>query len=1593
MSSTDGDLPGRPLVTYRRSRRVDDEDTVPDSEDFASPAQSRPPDDHGGNNPTQSPVNPDESDSPRPLRAVYRSRLRAPSPPSLSYSSMAPVEEVITDSEDNDRSAGTPDDDEENMARKSLSFGLSDWKQKLRDIDDQYDSDEQTQGPREIPCAVPENKGASPKDPFDSPLTETCSLHTSYQLGPVGANESLSSPSHGMSSSTNTTPQFLFGTPQAPSHTPPTSDGKPSPMQKIKRKAKGKGKSRATPESQEVATNDQLPPSPRAIRQTKRSEKQKPKKPKVPSKKELLEARRETARMRSDMRVSISTEATRPLDIKTLLARFDVTQPTPNVRPVQPQSSASEIEAWTSSSPASTRDLGRPETRQGQVRGTTQHTRSASPFRSTSLKPASKYRVVPVTNDNDDPFRTTTIPSFAPGVDNDRGSDSSSDVEMPGIGKILAEKEARVSKRAQKERLQQLKLAALAQQKRASTSAGGSRGAEHVSDDDELDVVPDTMHSVAREEAAARAVAGRTRPSAGRTTQLRLARVPASPQRSAVLPHIPAPSESPEKRMAAAAQPAFLTSIPRGRGPVAKRGRRDAGMSKAELERMVLRSAESQSERLRKEKEEEWVRRGGRVVSVMETVGSEKVQELVGKALKHDEDTHEQGDGGVDADSDGEDDDDDDDDGDYVPNETGSAEEAPMMEYADKHLDDGDDGIAEAAVAGTEVDDSETESESSSPHHDMRPLRVRAARPRRAIIGSDVEDGDGDGDGASGPEHADNEEDVHPPPLSLPDLPSPAFTSSVSPWPALNTEPDHDHGHENDPYVSGNETDKENRAVIRRDVVGPAPTHGARVLFDDILSARTGTKAAAQPLPVLQPSVLADDDPFVFTPSPAKAKAEVLRRLASPTPMHLTGKRGLSQMFEEEEGNDYAPVPALMIQSGGGSDGATLGDADPGLVGFKPFSGGLSQAFEETQDASGSGSRMGGLSALRRGANADFSLTLEAQAAALQPALEVDDRLRTRAAAIFEKEQEYVIEAAQHVPSRASRRELYITENGFLTQTRPEGSSPLVYRPSPSQRPYDALLRSQPDNTARSALVGPGTEGSSPVVTRQPLSTLAESSPTSSSVGREPLRRLRRADISPEGHASVSERRFGPSRGQSLSPSPSPTKTKSTAAGVERTAFTELMVAGAVQRDKAKAKKRSEFVEDQAVESDEDDMLGFGGVRRKGGDDDEDEDDEHDTDGIVKALVDDAHMDEAALARAKVIEKHLEHQTADDARVEKEVQDVVAGKKRTRRHGGAGGLLGSDESDDEDDEEARALRQRLAKKRRVAGDTLDTLARDPATASFHATYQMALVDDAEEFAHLDRDQESDAVPDRDRERSESADEGEEGRNRGDDDGDGRAERVEEEVDEDVEMAGPSNSEKGTISAAEVRKALQDVARGERVRIALWNIAHSIRRMCSWMDQDQDQADEAETLPVRVRMASSTSKVPPHRADLPAGAETDVLSLNRIRSDEQDSDAAYALRMKRWASEEGAGSRHHGGVGISGGGGRSATTGRGVGAGAGAAVTGHRPRADKSSTAKARKVPGTAVDASGTGAGAAAAPVRRTASALSAVADRRGRFGA
>ena len=64
--------------------------------------------------------------------------------------------------------------------------------------------------------------------------------------------------------------------------------------------------------------------------------------------------------------------------------------------------------------------------------------------------------------------------------------------------------------------------------------------------------------------------------------------------------------------------------------------------------------------------------------------------------------------------------------------------------------------------------------------------------------------------------------------------------------------------------------------------------------------------------------------------------------------------------------------------------------------------------------------------------------------------------------------------------------------------------------------------------------------------------------------------------------------------------------------------------------------KRSEFIEGEAEESDDDEMRGFG-LRKRVEDDEEDDEAQDQT---LQELVDDQEMDENTLAEDAVLEKH-----------------------------------------------------------------------------------------------------------------------------------------------------------------------------------------------------------------------------------------------------------------------------------------------------------------------------------------------------------------
>lgn len=229
----------------------------------------------------------------------------------------------------------------------------------------------------------------------------------------------------------------------------------------------------------------------------------------------------------------------------------------------------------------------------------------------------------------------------------------------------------------------------------------------------------------------------------------------------------------------------------------------------------------------------------------------------------------------------------------------------------------------------------------------------------------------------------------------------------------------------------------------------------------------------------------------------------------------------------------------------------------------------------------------------------------------------------------------------------------------FLTQTRPDVSSPELYRPSPSQRLTQSQYMTQThrrrlSDAASSTILSPAFSPSLTRTARQPLGTLSLETPdTEEERGR--LRRLRRG----RRDSSSEERREEES--PSPSPSPSPYKRplpglavrKETATGKEkeRDVF-GVLLAGAKSLGMGKGKDkmmremngpvgRSEFVMNEAEEEDDDEMLGWGGtLKRKVGGAGGDEEEEGEDDGKdLVGMMDERVIGEDEIAREKVVEK------------------------------------------------------------------------------------------------------------------------------------------------------------------------------------------------------------------------------------------------------------------------------------------------------------------------------------------------------------------
>ncbi|KAG6833852.1 hypothetical protein H0H87_011786 [Tephrocybe sp. NHM501043] len=314
------------------------------------------------------------------------------------------------------------------------------------------------------------------------------------------------------------------------------------------------------------------------------------------------------------------------------------------------------------------------------------------------------------------------------------------------------------------------------------------------------------------------------------------------------------------------------------------------------------------------------------------------------------------------------------------------------------------------------------------------------------------------------------------------------------------------------------------------------------------------------------------------------------------------------------------------------------------------------------------------------------------QDVALQPAFEVSGTLLRKAEQIFEKEQEYVVEVATTKPH--TEPELYVDDHGFLTQTKPETSTPEVYKHSSPTRPKSTI--------------------------RYPLRTLSFLDDHESVA---PLSRLHKRSTTP----------ISPSQGYKSSPSPSLVAKRPV------NAFDLMKHASMTSASKRKQNPldKSEFIEEEAQESDEDEMFGFGSRINKNDEEEEGED----LDKVLESLVDDADMDDEVVGADRVKEKFMEHEKEDDEALQKLHHAAVRGELRRKRRNDH---LGLGESDDESDEDERNSRiRRGMKKQKIERDNIKALGKQEETKSFFNVYEENLAPDDTDFAYLQGSQQLD----------------------------------------------------------------------------------------------------------------------------------------------------------------------------------------------------------------------------------------------------------
>ncbi|KAI0729210.1 hypothetical protein BC629DRAFT_1447187 [Irpex lacteus] len=842
--------------------------------------------------------------------------------------------------------------------------------------------------------------------------------------------------------------------------------------------SKQKGKARQRSHSAEDDDSDGMLPTVRSSK-TKSGRTSKGKRVKAPTKKELLETQKATARIKADQRPTLPRRQNK-LRISSLFEKLSnglrglpSHEPTPD----NPTALHSDPIQPFSSSPARPTEtfIARPSTLRPQP------SRSSS----STIKPVSREFVPSgLLGDDEDEAESSSKPPRTPTkaqddvfqsnglLDGNGGSpapnDMSDDEEMPSVGQILNEANREKEQTEIQRKLREAKLQYLQKQQQQAVDD---------EDDSDLEIVNDDMHIVAKEEDKDR--------------------------RSRKAKHI-GESVGRQKQLTAAGKASLIRGTLQG-----SQGQRprDAHVNQKDLNQLLLHASDKQSRELTAQKEAEFAKRVGQRREEEPSVDKAGLLEMLARRSRENRAREDSSDG----DDEGEGDDEN--DGNWMP-DAENENENDMDE-------DGDisEGMTDLPIAtDDDVGPLDAEDDDDEENEENIPMRVgrSAARPR-AVFDSDDEE-DGENRPATGRVLVAGSSVVLEPPADL-EVPHPMLShrSSVS---SMSERLEEGTDKENDfRLMFDRGDDKENTAVASQSgstVVSPlAALRGGSGIFSLPSLGRTASTSSVlglNPTPAgedrspLQELPTGDEDDDVFlTPStkqtlhrPSSSKSPLLSQSLSPLQFRSSGKgKGLSSLFEDDEAAGPSSTP-----------GATAFSLEP-AADIRPGGGGLSQFFAASgqADASPAPVQLGKpigfsqfMTPIKAGSN-ELALTL---GQSLQPALEVDENLLRQADNIFEKEQEFIVEEGARVP-RSAAKPLFINRHGFLTQTKPPSS--------PASPAF--------------AVAGPS-------VTRQPLSTIALSRMSEGEEEEEENlrpRRLRRRSSTPEKL-----------QGYRSSPSPSPAK-------------------------------------------------------------------------------------------------------------------------------------------------------------------------------------------------------------------------------------------------------------------------------------------------------------------------------------------------------------------------------------------------------------------------------------------------------------------